>query len=52
MMNKISYFVLGMIAGAVLAKNYEEELDDLYYGACRCCKKAKKKMRSIRSYMD
>lgn len=52
MMSKVTTFAVGMMLGAILAYNYEEELDDLQYNVCRCCKKAKKKMRTIRSYMD
>lgn len=52
MMNRMAYFITGIVIGTILAIAYEDEIDELRYRTNRCCKKTKRKMREIQSYLE
>ena len=40
------------VIGTILAIAYEDEIDELRYRTNRCCKKTKRKMREMQSYLE
>ena len=52
MMNRMAYFITGLVIGTILTIAYEDEIDELRYKTNRCCKKTKRKFRQMKSYLE